>query len=135
MNCHVESKLHVEEYCNYFIPLIFIPFNFIPFNFSRTNVNTWYVDILLYILSFSLGRSKTSLISIHAFKKHLLSKCYVPSIGQIQRRQRQDFFLGIEETVNKISKHFQPSVQQYVTDVVKEIRIRHSCNKTLTTGL
>ena len=43
-------------------------------------------------------------------------------------------FLRIQETVNKISKHLQPSVQQHSIDVMKEI-MQHSCSMTLSMSL
>ena len=93
----------------------------------------WTHGMLTY--SFSLSKQKQAKFCIYScIQKHLLNKCYIPKIEQIWRRQRQGLFLGIEETVNKISKYLQSNVQQRVREVVKEMKIRHSCNMTLTTG-
>lgn len=51
---YMESKLHVEEYYNYFILLIFSP----------TNVNTWYVDILF--LSLQAEASQVLYLLMHS---------------------------------------------------------------------
>lgn len=99
--------------------------------YSPTNMNTRCIH--MFFLS---GKDQTKFY-IHPY----IQKIFIEQVFMFQslNKYKEDnkdktSFLRIQETVNKISKHLQPSVQQHSIDVMKEI-MQHSCSMTLSMSL